>query len=78
MNRLGALLAVAGIVATLAAPRTTHQPTVELGSSGGTTAGAGDTSLTVNLGASAVGSSSVSFGREFYYHFHNQPSGGAP
>lgn len=50
-------IAVAGIVATLAAPRTTHQPTVELGSSEGTTAGAGDTALTVNLGASAAGSS---------------------
>ncbi len=61
---LAILLIVAGVALITspireprAAPRTTHQPTVELGPSAGTTAGAGDTSLTVNLGASAVGSS---------------------
>jgi hypothetical protein len=58
-------IAIAGIVAHLAAaPRTTHQPTVELGPSEGTTAGAGDTPLTVNLGASAVGSSGAPLERE--------------
>jgi hypothetical protein len=47
--------AAAFLIANRSAPRSAHQSTVELGPSAGTTAGAGDTSLPVNLGASAAG-----------------------
>ena len=52
---IAAIAAVAFLIANRPAPRSSHQPTVELSPGRGTTAGAGDTSPS-DLGASADGS----------------------